>query len=250
MHDWSALLAGFALVASLSAASQSNTRTILVTAVDGKHQPVPGLTAADFIVKEDGKARRVLDARIAEAPVQVAFMLDDSGLGLGAIRQGAWEVTQALRGKGEFAIVAIGSQNLPVLDFTTEATTVYAALQKLLTRSNPPTYVLDGLLEVTRVFRQREAQRPVVMIVATEGADFSTARAEAVLEAIQASRAQVYCIGLGAPVTQGNHPPYSADRPNDSTEDEAAKLNAVLGAAPGTRVAGANRCSRPRGCRC
>jgi VWFA-related protein len=220
------------LMATSPAARQPNTRTIYVSALDGKQAPVAGLTAADFVVKEDGKSREVVDAQVATAPVQVVFMLDDSGLGLGSIRQGAWEMVQAFRGKGEFAVIAIGSQNVVVQDFTAEPQTVYTGLSRLLTRNNPAGYVLDGLLEVTRGLQRREAQRPIIVLVATEGQEFSNSRPEDVLDAVQASRAQVYYIGLGAPVTQGVRPALDANRPHDSTEDEAVTRNVVLGSAP------------------
>jgi hypothetical protein len=211
--------------ASTVDARQAGTRTIYVSALDGKGTPVPGLTTADFVVREDRMAREVMDARVATEPVQVVFMLDDSGLGLGSIRQGAWAFAQALRGNGEFAIVGIGSQNVTLLDFTSDPQAFYTGLNRLLTRNQPPTAVLDGLLEAAKALRQREAQRPIIVLVATEGADFSSARPETVLDAVRASGAQVYYFGLGAPVIQGVRPSFNDARPHDSTEDEAVKRN-------------------------
>lgn len=230
-----AVVAGLLLLvpsATGVAARQSGTRTIHVSALDGKGAPVSGLTAGDFVVKEDRTPRDVIDAREATEPVQVVFMLDDSGLGLGSIRQGTWAFVQALRGKGEFAVVAIGSQNLTLLDFTSEPQAVMTGLNRLLTRNHPPTAVLDGLLGAAQALRRREARRPIIVLVATEGADFSNARPETVLDAIRASGAQVYYFGIGAPVIQGGRPDVGAARPHDSTEDEALKRNVVLGAAP------------------
>lgn len=223
---------GVLLAAALLAAAQSGTRTVYVTAVDGKGVPIPDLTAADFTVKEDGKPRDVVSAEIAKAPMQIALMLDDSGLALGAIRQGAGQFIEALQGKAEFAIITMGGRNLPLVDFTRDPPTLYAALQKLFARNSPPTYVLDGFLEVAQTFTRRKAERPVIVSVATEGEELSDATADAVLDAIQKSGATLYYIGLGAPVTQGTRPPLSAERPNDSTENESSKRNTVLGSAP------------------
>jgi hypothetical protein len=194
--------------------------------------PVQGLAAGDLVVKEDGQLREVIDARAAAAPVQAVFLLDDSGLGLGSIRQGAWAFAQTLGGNGEFAIVGIGSQNLRLLDFASEPQAIYKGLAGLLTRGRPPTAVLDGLLDAVRSLQRREAPRPIIVLVATEGPDFSNARPETVLDAIQASGAQVYYLGLGSPVIQGLRPDVGAVRPHESTEDEALKRNVVLGAAP------------------
>jgi VWFA-related protein len=223
--------ASILLLAGIVSAREPGTRTIYVSVLASNGAP-SGLNATDFVIKEDGKPREVVDARVAAAPVQVVFMLDDSGLGLGSIRQGAWEFVRALGGNGQFAIMAIGSQNLSLLEFTSEPQAIHGGLSRLLTRSSPPTAVLDGLLEAARSLKRREAQRPIIVLVATEGADFSHARPETVLETIQSSRAQVYYLGLGTPVTQGVRPALNADRAHDSTEDEALKRNVVLSAAP------------------
>jgi len=225
------LLVGTA-VAARGQTPQARTRTIYVTAVDNKEAPVDGLTAADFTVKEDGKVREVVSAEIAKRPMQIALMLDDSGLGLGAIRQGAGQFIETLQGKAEFAIITMAGRNLPLVDFTADAPTLYAGLQKMLTRNTPSTYLLDGLVEVAQTFQRRKAERPVIVAVIVEGEELSSARADVVLDAIQKSGVKLYYVGLGAPVTQGNRPPYAAERAADSTEEESNKRNAVLGSAP------------------
>jgi VWFA-related protein len=217
---------------SVAALPQTGTRTVYVTVAGGNQPPVPDLTAADLVVKEDGKPREIVEARRATAPMQVVLMLDDGGLGLGAIRQGAGQFVQDLQGLGEFAIIAMGAQNIPLVDFASDPRVLYAGLERMLARSTPAAHVLDGLLEVAQTLQRRGAERPVIVVVASEGGDFSNARPDVVLDAIQKSGAQVFYIGLGVPVTQGSRPSFASERPHDSTEDEASSRNAVLGAAP------------------
>lgn len=228
-----ALTSGVLTVSSHPAAQvQAGTRTVYITAVGDKDAPVGDLAAADFTIKEDGKVREIVSAEIAKTPMQVVLMLDDSGLSLGSIRQGAGQFVEALQGKAEFAIITMGGRNLPLVDFTKDPPTLYAALGKLFARNSPPTYVLDGFLEVAQTFIRRNAARPVIVAVTTEGEELSNSRAEVVLDALQKSGAMLYYIGLGAPVTQGTRPALAADRPNDSTEYESSKRNTVLGSAP------------------
>jgi hypothetical protein len=220
------------LATSLVSARQTRTRVVYVSAITGRNVPVTDMAAGEFVIKEDGKRGLITRAERATAPMQVALMLDDGGLALGAIRQGAGQFIHTLQGRGEFSIITIGAQNLTLVDFTTEVPQLYSGLRKLLPRSAVPTYLLDGLLEVAKGFQRREAQQPIIVVVATEAEELSNVRATVVLEALQKSGAKLYYIGLGFPVTQGNRPALSLDRPESSTVYETANRSAVLGAAP------------------
>jgi len=220
-------------VVTLTAARQASaTRTIYVTATDGKNAPVAGLTPADFAVKEEGQLRDVVGAEIAKTPMQVVLMLDTSGLGLAAIRQGSGEFVHALQGRAQFAVITMGGQNLILVDFTSEPQTVFSGLLRMLARNSPPVYILDGLFEVAQTLQRREAVRAVIVAVATEGEELSNTLADVVLDAIERSGAQFYYIGMGPPSIQGRRPSVAAQRPADSTEYESGQRNAVIGSAP------------------
>ena len=176
-------------------------------------------------------------------------MLDDSGLALGAIRQGAGQFIEALQGKAEFAIITMGGRNLPLVDFTKDPPTLYAALQKLFARNSPPTYVLDGFLEVAQTFTRRKAERPVIVAVATEGEELSDASADTVLDAIQKSGATLYYIGLGAPVTQALAPRSAPNSRTIPRRTSPASATPCSDRRRGTRAAAANRRSSRRACR-
>jgi VWFA-related protein len=228
------LFAVAALVVSIPyvAYAQTTTRTIYVTVTDGKNASVPDLTAADFTIKEDGKARTIEKAELATTPLQIALMLDDGGLSLGAVRQGTGQFVEALQRKAYFSLITTGGRNLTVVDFTPDPRPIYDALGKLFARNSPATYLLDGFFEVAQKFERLKAPRPVIVAVAAEGEEFSNTRADVVLDTIQRSGTIFYYIGLGAPVTRGTKPALTADRPGDSTEGESAKRNTVLGSAP------------------
>lgn len=226
------VIAGLVLAPAFPGARQALTRTVYVTAVDGKGAPVPDLTAADFVIKEDGKVREIVTAGIATVPLHVALMLDDSGLALGGIREGAAALIDRLRGKAEIALITIGGRNLTAVNFTNDIPVLYQGLNRILARGTKGAYLLDGLLEVSRMFEQRNAPRPVIVMIATEGQEFSNLRADAVLDALQRSGARMYYIGIGAPVTAGYQPAYGDNRAGDSTQDEAAQRNTVLAAGP------------------
>ena len=163
--------------------------------------------------------------------MHVVLMLDNSGLGLGAIRQGAGLFVETLQGQAEFAIMTLGASNQVLVDFS-KPPVLYSALQTLLARNSPPAYVLDGLMDASRLLMKKESDRPVIVLVASEVEELSTTRAEVVLDALQKSGARFYYVGMGAPLTRGTRPALTDNRADASTEDESTKRNAVIGAGP------------------
>jgi len=213
-------------------AQQAGVRTVYVAAQSGKGVPVPDLGATDFVVKEDGKVREIVKAELATAPLHVALLLDDGGLAINGIRQGAGQFIETLQGKGEFTILTIGARALTLVDFTSSAPALYDGIRNLFARKTESSDLLDGILQVTAEFQRRKAERPVIVAIAAETEEVSSAQAPVVLDEIQKSRAKFYYIGLGSPVTAGTRPALNANTPDRSTEAETASRNAVLGAAP------------------
>src|SRR5687768_3722451 len=75
-----------ALSIASSAKSQDNLRVdvrlvnIVATVTDGRGRYVPGLTAADFIVEEDGVRQKIAHfSQDQNIPVSVGIVLDTSG---------------------------------------------------------------------------------------------------------------------------------------------------------------------------
>src|SRR5260221_13634716 len=68
--------------AGIVVAAQGQTRRIHVSALDSNGNPIDDLTAADFAVKDGGKAREIVRVEPALARMQIAILVDDNGTGL------------------------------------------------------------------------------------------------------------------------------------------------------------------------
>ncbi|HXT70164.1 MAG TPA: hypothetical protein VN700_10445 [Vicinamibacterales bacterium] len=225
-----AVFAGLFCVAA--AGTQPRVRTIYVTVMDRSGLPVAGLTVGDFRVKEDGRVRKIEKAEPASDPMQIALLLDDGGPSLGAIRQAAGQFVERLQRRAVFSLTTTGGQPIERVKPTDDPRVVYDALQKTFANASRTTQFLEAIAESARDFVRRRAARPVIVAIVSEGEELSDVRADAVLQAVQQSRAVFYHIGLGGPVTSGARPSLDSNRAAGSTEYESLQRNVVIGSAP------------------
>ena len=188
-----------ACLVSPSAAAQMPTRDVYVGVVDGKGAPVTDLTAADFSVREDGVAREVLKAAPATEPMQIAVLVDDSQAATDEIqmmRDGLTRFVDALRGKAEIALITFGERPTLLVDYTTDPAKLKQGIGRVFARSGAGAYFLEAVVEASRGFEKREAKRPVMVALMTEGLEFSTLYYQRVLEALEKSRAALHVLTM------------------------------------------------------
>jgi VWFA-related protein len=208
----------------------AGSRTICVTAIDDRGAPVAGLTAADFVVKESGRTQPVLGATPATTPLTLALMIDDSGVGLQSMREGAAALITRLRGLATIALITTGGRNITLVDYTDSTAALMTGLNRVYSRNVTGAFLTDGIVAATEQFSKREVTRPVIVSMGVEGEDFSAVRPAEVLAALQRTRTQVYLVRLGRPII-GRSNALGAER-GESLADEQTRFNAVLGQAP------------------
>ena len=179
------------------------TRHIYITALDKDGEPVKDLAPADLKVREDGNVMPVLGVQAATAPVAVALLVDDTGPGLRYIREGAGQFIQRLAGQAEISLVSIG-KNITLVDYTTRVDSLYNGVRQLHTQNSASAvdgaYLLDAAHDAIRALQQREAERPVIVVLTLETTEFSSRRADPMLDELQRSGATLYVVTLGKPV--------------------------------------------------
>lgn len=209
--------------------SAQDQRTVVVTVLDRRGAPVPGMTAADFRVRENGRNMTIVSAQPAKTPLTIALMLDDSGLGLQSMREGAAAFISRLSGHASIALYTTGGRTLKRQNFTESTATLMGVLNKVYARNLTGSFFVDGIVSATEEFAKAEAARTAIVSVAVEGEDFSQTRPPQVLDALQKTGTRLYVIRLGTPtIGQGNA--YEDER-GESLLDEHVRLNAFLGQA-------------------
>lgn len=191
------------IVVSLAApvafgATAPTTRSVYVSVTDQKRVPVKDLTAADFAVKEDGKAREVVKAELATTPLRIAIIIDDNGTGL--FRSSAAVFMQRLLGKAEFSLSSVTGQVMKIVDYTANAATLSDGLAKVGARAatNDGGQLLSGIFEAAKEIEQRKPARPVILALTVGGEEHSTLPAHHVLEQLRKSGAALYVTSVAA----------------------------------------------------
>ena len=171
--------------------------------LDNKGVPVTGLTPADFAVKEDNVVREVLEVKPADAPMQIALLIDDSTAATDAtsyLRDGLTAFLERMRGKAEIGLITVGDRPTVLAPYTTDTEVLNKQVRRIFPRTNSGAYLLDAIVDASRALAKREAKRPVILAVTFEGVEHSNVHHDTVLKELMKSGAALHVIAIGTPV--------------------------------------------------
>jgi VWFA-related protein len=176
-------------------------RTMYVSAVDRKGEPVDGLGPADFIIREDGAAREVLRVTRATEPIDIAILVDDSAASDGVIprvREGLTAFVNAMaKGGNQIAIVGLADRPTILTNYTANTKLLQDGIGLLWPRTQAGSTFMDALFEVARGLERREAPRAVIVPVITDGGDLSNRQYNQVTEQLKRTGAAIHAITVG-----------------------------------------------------
>lgn len=211
------LLAALAAAVPVRPAAQAIQRSLYVSALDKARRPVADLGPTDVIVREDDIVREVLRVTPADEPLQVALMVDNSQFAdryIGEYRQALPAFITALAEtarpdiRHQVAVIALGERPTILADYSADRAELLKGVQRIFSIAGSGTYLLDGIIEVSRGITTRGFLRPVMVAITTEGPELSGRYYEAVLEPLRASGAALYVLVLGAASNQSHDRSY------------------------------------------
>jgi VWFA-related protein len=203
-------------------------RTVFVTVTDAKRAPILDLTAADFVVKEDGKTREISKAEIATSPLRIAVIVDDNGTGI--FRPSAAAFMQRLLGKAEFSLSSVTGQVMKLVDYTGNANVLSEGLGKIAVRAatNDGGQLLSGIYEAAKEIEERKPVRPVILALTVGGEEHSPLPAHHVLDQLRKSGAALYVVSVAASALRGT---AAVNNPAELLNENMNK-NEVIGDGP------------------
>ena len=197
-----------ALTATFATGTGSNTyakagareRTLFVSALDPRGEPVEGLNPSDFVVTEDGRPREILRVSRAIEPMDIAVLADNSAAAdraIPSLRDGLKDFVGVLAADHQIAIVGLADRPTILQDYTSNRTQLEAAVGRLFAMGSSGMTLLDAIVEVSAGVRRREATRAVLVPVMTNGVEFTNRNGRDVIRAAREAGVTLTAIVVG-----------------------------------------------------
>jgi len=200
------LLAAAVAFSSLSAtwlsaqAGNNRERTLFVSAVDDKGEPVEGLGPEAFVVREDGRRREILRVSHATEPMDVALLADNSQGSSEVftfIREGMSKFVAVLGGQHRIALIGLAERPTILVPYTSEAAQVTTVINRFFPIAGSGMTLVDGLFETSRGLRRRESERAAFVPVITDSVEFTNRYSKDVVRELLASGVAMHAVTVG-----------------------------------------------------
>lgn len=177
--------------------AQVSSVLLEASVIDTTGRPVNGLTADDFIVAEDG-VRQTIDLAAPDVVPATYTLLIDSSQSMSRrmdfVRDAARQLPARLRAADQIIVAPFKTTIGPITGPTRDRDTVVGAIDQIAASGG--TAILNALVDAAGKLATMDSRHIVVLI--TDGYDENSDVAfEKALDAIKATQATVYVIGIG-----------------------------------------------------
>ena len=192
-----------AAAVGMQAAGQAREGRVYISVTDGDGTVLP-ITAADVAITEDGRSREVLRVDKASGPVQIALLVDDSQAATAAINDLRKGLTQfvskvlAANADSEIAVISFGERPTLLTDYTNNRAQLERGINRIFARPGSGAYMLEAIASAARGVQKRDAERAHIVVVGTEGVEFSNDHYDRVLDQLAESGATLWALTLTA----------------------------------------------------
>ncbi len=178
------------------------TNSLIVTLADGQGDPVGGLTALNFILREGGRERpvrvNVFGSTPASQAMSVAVLLD-SGAAVppqdeAAIKAAARTLVSSLPASAAIAVFSASGLALRQLDFSFDRVAINGAIDAIQRQGSPALY--DSVAEAARSLSLRSGRKAIVLLALNRESGSRITLDAAISQALQAS-APVFATNYG-----------------------------------------------------
>ena len=195
------------LGAGVLAAQATIDRSIMVTVFDKDGAPLRDLTAADFIVREDGQPREVSSAALATEPLTVALMVDTSkptigrDLPLRDIRAGLATFVKAIYAanpESKISLMDISGAAVTTVSATSNGDQMLKATSRLVASQRSAGVLLEGLMDTAKDLAKVASPRRAIVVLSFDAPEASAMQPRDAAMAVQKSGAAFWAVTVGS----------------------------------------------------
>jgi len=186
---------------AVNAQTAGRERTLFVSAVNDKGEPVQGLGPDAFVVREDGVRREVLRVSTATEPIDIALLVDNSAAAQDEIpflREALSKFVARMAPGNQIAVVALADRPTVLVDYSSDAKRLSDATGRLFAQSGSGMTLLDALVELSNGLKKRETPRAAQVAVITDGPEFTNRYAKDIASALRDAQVALHLVTVGS----------------------------------------------------
>jgi VWFA-related protein len=175
-------------------------RTLFVGAVDTAGEPVSGLGAEAFVIREDGVRREVLRVARATEPIDVAVLIDNSEAARDDItlfRESLSKFVSKMAPGNHVALIGLADRPTILVDYTDDTKRLTQATGRLFPMNGSGMTLLDAMVETSQGLQKRETPRAVMVPVITDGVEFTNRYYLDVVNTVRKASTAVHMVTIG-----------------------------------------------------
>jgi len=186
--------------AFIAAQAGSRERTLFVSAVNDKGEPVEGLGPEAFVVREDGVRREVLRVSRATEPIAIALLVDNSAAAndeITFLREGLTKFVATMAPNNSIALVALADRPTIFTDYTSDPKRLTDGIGRIFAMAGSGMTLLDGIVEVSQGLTKRDNPRAAIIPIVTDGPEFTNRYFRDVVKSLQGAKAALHLVTIG-----------------------------------------------------
>ena len=175
-------------------------RTLFVSAVDDKGEPVAALGPDAFVVREDGARREILRVSPATEPIDIALLIDNSQATqdeVTFIREAVSGFVAKMAPGNKMAMIGLADRPTIIVDYTDDLKRLSDAAGRIFAQPSAGMTFLDAVVETAQGMRKRETPRAVLVAVITDGPEFTNRYSKDVAKTLAETGAALHIVGMG-----------------------------------------------------